>query len=63
MVYIWEAGKKNRVMHIAGFDPVTGKAILKAQCGIDLRFNRGINAPFTLGRKVCSKCEKKASLR
>ena len=43
MRYIWEVGKNRRVT----MQPI---------CGIKLGFNRSINAPFCLGRRVCKKC-------
>jgi len=55
MRYIWEKGKPRRVMHIQRFDR-SGQASMSALCGIDLNFNRTINAPWGLGRKVCKKC-------
>ena len=53
--YIWETGKPNRVMHIGSISQV-GDELLVARCGIPHQFNRSINAPFGLGRKICKKC-------
>jgi hypothetical protein len=57
MRYIWESGKDKRVMHIAKYS-VTGKMQFEALCNINHPFNRSINAPFGLGRKICKRCEK-----
>lgn len=57
MRYIWEAGKDKMVMHIMKFSPA-GEMSFKALCGVQRNFNRSINAPFALGRKVCKRCEK-----
>ena len=56
MNYLWEHKKPRRVMHIQRHT-VTGKPLFAALCGIRLRFNRAINAPFALGRRVCKKCK------
>ena len=58
MRYIYEAGKRRRVMHIQRHT-ATGEMTNEAICGIKHNFNRSINAPFGLGRKICKKCEKK----
>lgn len=42
-------------MHIQRHN-VSGIALDQALCGVPLRFNRSINAPFALGRKVCEQC-------
>jgi hypothetical protein len=55
MRYIWEAGKKRRVMHVMRFTP-SGEMTMQAMCGAKHRFNRSINAPFGLGRRICKKC-------
>ncbi len=57
MRYIWETGKDRRVMHIMKFS-ISGETTMTALCKIGHRFNRSINAPFGLGRKVCKRCEK-----
>jgi len=62
MRYIWDANKPyntRRVMHIARFTQ-TGEMLLEAVCGIDLNFNRSINAPFGLGHKICKRCLRRA---
>lgn len=56
MRYIWQSGKRGRVMHIERTNQV-GNPTGTALCGIGHRFNRSINAPFALGRKVCKNCE------
>jgi len=58
MQFIWEAGKRRRVMHIARFTP-DGRNTMRALCGVGHNFDRSINAPFALGRKVCNRCLKK----
>lgn len=60
MRYIWEAGKNKRVMHIMKFTS-TGIGLNEAIFGIEQNFNRSINAPFSLGRKICNNCLKKVS--
>ena len=55
MNYIYESGVK-RPMHIQKTNNV-GQPEMKAVCGADHNFNRIINAPFSLGRGVCSDCE------
>ena len=57
MRYIWESGKPGRVMHIGQYDKV-GNFISEALCGIKHTFDRSINAPFGLGRKVCKDCRR-----
>ncbi len=59
MRYIWELGKNHRVMHISKFTS-TGEMLFQSLCGIDHKFNRSINAPWALGRKVCKKCERRS---
>ena len=64
MRYVWAKGTpaaKKRV-HIQAFDrsgePVISDAgNLVAICRQPLPFNRSINAPFALGRKVCKHCK------
>ena len=58
MRYLFESGKFRRVMHIQKFTQI-GDALFESICGINLNFNRSINAPFALGRKVCKNCKKK----
>lgn len=62
MRYLYEAGKANRVMHIEEHNRL-GNPTGQALCRIKLTFNRSINAPFALGRKVCQRCERLASPR
>ena len=57
--YIWESGKKRRVMHIARLDAVTGHPV-GALCGINHPFDRSINAPWAMGRPVCKSCKREA---
>ena len=61
MRYIWEKGKPRRVMHIEKTDKV-GTPLGVAICGIPHNFNRSINAPWGLGRKVCKNCKKDGEL-
>jgi len=56
MRYIWEAGKDGRVMHIQKFNSL-GVGLAEALCEIDHNFNRSVNAPFGLGRKICKNCQ------
>jgi len=58
MRYIFEAGKPRRVMHISKHDYL-GRELMEAVCGINHRFDRTINAPFALGRKLCKNCLRK----
>ena len=64
MNYVWvthhPASKK--WVHIQKHNPA-GEPLWAALCGIDLPFNRSINAPFALGRKVCQHCEAAAEGR
>jgi hypothetical protein len=53
--YIFEAGAPRRVMHIERHDQL-GRETWAALCGIDLPFNRTINAPWGLGRRICKNC-------
>ncbi len=55
MRYLYESGKSKRVMHIMRFDNI-GNAIFESLCDIKINFNRSINAPFGLGRKICRNC-------
>lgn len=59
MRYIWVAGVRRRVMHIERFT-ATGQQTMTALCGKVLRFDRSINAPFALGKRVCKRCTSKA---
>ena len=59
MRYIWEADKgRRRVMHIQKFPPTGETMPIIAMCKIGHKFDRSINAPFGLGRKICKRCEK-----
>ena len=55
MRYLWEKGKPRRVLHIQKFNNI-GRGSMQTLCKIKLSFNASINAPFTLGRKVCKNC-------
>lgn len=57
MRYVFEAGRPRRVMHIQRH-LITGQPLFDAICRIGLPFNRTINAPFALGRRVCRRCIK-----
>ena len=61
MNYLWEAGKPRRRMHIQKH-LADGRPTALALCGIRHQFNRSINAPFGLGRKVCRRCRRKLAL-
>lgn len=52
-MYLFEAGKRRRVMHLQRFT-ITGQPLFEALCGISHRFNRAINVP--LGRRTCKNC-------
>lgn len=60
--YVWSAGMEG-VMHIgAGYDQRTGEPLFAPLCGSTKRpWNRTINAPFGLGRKVCGNCRRVAA--
>jgi len=47
-------------MHIERFT-ASGEETMEALCGISHNFNRSINAPFGLGRRICCNCKKKAN--
>ncbi len=55
-MFVFEAGKTRRVMHLAKYDQ--GGMLFAALCEIAIPFNRYINEPLGLGRKVCKKCER-----
>lgn len=57
MRYIWESGKDKRVMHIQKHN-FAGVGLAESLCHIKHNFDRSINAPFGLGRKVCENCKK-----
>jgi len=57
MNYIYESGVE-RPMHIQRTNNA-GQPVMEAICGEEHDYNRTINAPFGLGRKVCSNCKKK----
>lgn len=54
MRFLFEAGKKRRVMHITGHDTLTGDPTFEPLCDINLPLNRTINVP--MGRGVCKNC-------
>ena len=58
MRYIWEARKPRRVMHIEVTNCI-GEGTMRAMCGIPHQFNRSINAPWGLGRRICANCCRK----
>lgn len=55
MRYLYEESKPRRAMHIMKFN-LLGEMTMIAFCNIKLNFNRSINAPFGLGRKICKNC-------
>jgi hypothetical protein len=57
MRYIFERGKRRRVMHIQRTS-IAGLPTNEALCGIDHSFNTTVNAPWSFGRKVCARCRK-----
>lgn len=56
MRYLYEGGKPRRVMHIMRFTE-TGEMTTEAFCGIKHKFDRSINAPWGLGRRLCKNCK------
>lgn len=58
MRYLYVSGKEGP-MHVARYNSI-GEMTGEALCGIDLPFNRSINAPFTLGQGVCEDCEERS---
>ncbi len=58
MTFVFQSGRKRRVMHIMRFTP-TGIGTFEALCGISLSFNRSCNLP--LGRKTCKRCRRLAA--
>lgn len=61
MNYVFEAGKPNRVMHIER-TTMTGEQTFTALCGQRHAFDRTINAPWGLGRRICKKCRRALAL-
>jgi len=58
MHYIWTRGQASMEIHIQNHDAV-GEGLMESLCGIKKGLNATINAPYTLGRKVCKKCEQR----
>lgn len=53
--YVWNTRQHGKpTMHIQAFNRL-GRALNKSLCGRK-GFNRSINMPFALGRKVCTTC-------
>lgn len=53
--YVWSAGR-GTVMHIARYNAV-GECLCEPLCGSTrLPWNRTINAPFGLGKRICKNC-------
>lgn len=61
MRYLYRRGKgaRRRVMHLGGYDPMTGHPRLEPFCGSDVGVNTSINVP--LGGKVCKRCLRAAA--
>lgn len=60
MRYIYATRSGQRVMHIARHDAL-GEMLWEPLCGrAALRFDRSINAPWSLGRGVCRDCKARA---
>ena len=57
MIYIWRAQERTDkiVFHIQRHNHL-GHGLNAAICNARMKFNRSINAPFTLGRPVCKNC-------
>jgi hypothetical protein len=62
-LYKRDRGARRRVMHICGYDPMTGQPTMQPFCGraSGLVFDTTINPPFGLGRPICKRC--RATLR
>ncbi|MBO0813614.1 MAG: hypothetical protein J2P30_00445 [Actinobacteria bacterium] len=58
-LYRFAPGARRRVMHLTGFDPMTGKPTMQALCGLRYPFNTTINVP--LGQRVCKRCRAAAA--
>lgn len=54
MRYLYQRGKRRRVMHLCGYDPRTGEPTMRALCGYRLPFDTTCNLP--LGRPTCKLC-------
>lgn len=56
MRYLYKRGDgaRRRVMHLCGYDPMTGDPSMLALCGSRLRLNTTCN--FPLGRPTCKRC-------
>jgi hypothetical protein len=60
MRYLFVAGERRyNAMHIERFT-VLGDGTMEAMCEIAKPFNRSINAPFALGKRICKKCARAA---
>lgn len=55
--FIFERGKRRRVMHLAAYNRVG--EFDGALCGINHNFNGSCNLP--LGRRICKNCEREAT--
>lgn len=51
-------GARRRVMHLCGYDPMTGKPTMVPLCGIHQPFNTTCNLP--LGQRTCKRCNRAA---
>lgn len=59
MRFIYERGRgRRRVMHLCGYDALTGEPSMRALCGIGHPFNTTSNVP--LGRPTCKNCLREA---
>lgn len=64
MRYLYKRGKgaKRRVMHLCGYDPVTGQPTMAALCGLmTVPFDTTCN--FPLGQRTCARCKHLAASR
>lgn len=59
MRYLYQRGKRRRVMHLCGYDPRSGEPTMQPLCGIRLALDTTINVP--LGRRTCKNCRREAS--
>ena len=54
MRFLYERGHPRRVMHLCGYDPLSGDPTMVPLCGIALPFNTTCN--FPLGQRICKRC-------
>lgn len=59
MRYLYRRGQgaRRRVMHLCGYDPMTGQPTMRALCGSPQDFDTTCNLP--LGGRTCKRCSAK----